>query len=101
MSDYFIDLPPEFCQYHDEGCEFATSCLNCPLPVCVYEEPAGKERLMKKRRAAKMEQLFVKEGRTIRELSQIFKVSRRTVQRALKVSFGENGMYSANPRSEK
>jgi DNA-binding transcriptional ArsR family regulator len=101
MNDYVLDLPPEFCQYQDEGCEFAPSCLNCPLPICVYEEPAGKERLMKKRRAAKMEQLFVKEGKTIRELSQIFKVSRRTVQRALKVSFGENGVYSANPRSEK
>ena len=49
MNDYCLDLPPEFCQYRDEGCEFASSCLNCPLPVCVYEEPAGKERLMKKR----------------------------------------------------
>jgi transposase len=48
-----------------------------------------------------MEQLFVKEGKTIRELSQIFKVSKRTVQRALKVSFGDNGVYSVNPRSEK
>jgi transcriptional antiterminator len=56
---------------------------------------------MKKRRAAKMEQLFVKEGKTIRELSQIFKISKRTVQRSLKVSFGDNGVYSANPRSEK
>ena len=101
MNDYVLDLPPEFCQYQDEGCEFEPSCLNCPLPVCVYEEPVGKERLMKKRRAAKMEQLFVKEGKTIRELSQIFKVSKRTVQRALKVSFGENEVYSANPRSEK
>jgi DNA-binding transcriptional ArsR family regulator len=91
MNDYVLDLPPEFCQYQDEGCEFAPSCLNCLLPVCVYEET----------RAAKMEQLFVKEGKTIRELSQIFKVSKRTVQRALKVSFGENGVYSANPRSEK
>jgi len=39
----------------------------------------------------------VKEGKTIRELSQIFKVSKRTVQRALKVSFGENGVYRRNP----
>ncbi len=101
MNDYYPDLPPEFCQYRDEGCEFASSCLNCPLPLCVFEEPDGKTRLLKKRRAVKMEQLFIKEGKTIRELAQIFKVSRRTVQMTLKVSFGDNGVYSVNPRSEK
>jgi len=26
------DLPPEYCHYRDEGCEFLDSCLNCPLP---------------------------------------------------------------------
>ena len=44
------DLPPEFCRYHDEGCEFASSCLNCPLPLCVHDEPGGRQRLLKRRR---------------------------------------------------
>jgi len=88
MSDYNVDLPPEYCQYHDEGCEFARSCLNCPLPVCVYDEPGGKQRLLKRRRAAEMARLHAGEGKNIRELAQIFGVSNRTVQRSLKAAFG-------------
>jgi len=37
-----LDLPPEYCHYRDEGCEFATSCLNCPFPQCLYDEPRGR-----------------------------------------------------------
>ena len=89
MSDCVVDLPPEYCQYHDNGCEFAQSCLNCHLPVCVYDEPGGKQRLLKRRRAEEMERQFTREGKSIGELAQIFGVSRRTVQRALKIAFGD------------
>ena len=89
MSDCVIDLPPEYCQYHDDGCEFALSCLNCHLPICVYDEPGGKQRLLKRRRAVEMARLFTREGKSIGELAQIFGVSRRTVQRALKIAFGD------------
>ncbi len=89
MSDCVVDLPPEYCQYRDEGCEFAQSCLNCHLPICVYDEPGGKQRLVKRRRAAEMARLFTKEGKSIGELAQIFGVSIRTVQRALKTAFGD------------
>jgi len=89
MNDLITDLPPEYCQYHDEGCEFAQSCLNCHLPVCVYDEPGGKQRLLKRRRAAEMARLFTGEGKSIGELAQIFAVSNRTVQRALKAAFGD------------
>ena len=89
MNDFTTDLPPEYCQYHDEGCEFAQSCLNCHLPVCVYDEPGGKQRLLKRRRAIEMARLFTHEGKSIGELAQIFGVSSRTVQRALKVAFGD------------
>jgi len=44
------DLPPEFCRYRDEGCELADSCLNCPFPQCIYEQPRGKQRWLKKAR---------------------------------------------------
>jgi AraC-like DNA-binding protein len=89
MSDCVVDLPPEYCQYHDNGCEFAQSCLNCHLPICVYDEPGGKQRLLKRRRAAEMARQFTREGKSIGELAQIFGVSRRTVQRALKIAFGD------------
>lgn len=85
-----LDLPPEFCRYLDEGCEFAESCLNCPLPVCIYEEPGGKRRLLKRLRAKEMARLFTNEGKGIKELAQIYRVSQRTVQRALKVAFDDS-----------
>ena len=79
-----IDLPPEYCQYQDEGCEFSGQCLNCPLPTCVYEEPGGKQRFVKRHRALEMVRLHRREGKTVRELAVMFGVSVRTVQRALK-----------------
>jgi len=79
-----FDLPPEYCRYRDEGCDLADSCLNCPFPKCVYEEPGGKQRLLKRIRAREMTRLFTTRGKEVRELALMFDVSQRTVQRALK-----------------
>lgn len=87
-SEYDADLPPEYCQYQDNGCEFAESCLNCHLPICIYDEPGGKQRLLKRRRNAEMIRLATVEGKSIREIAPIFGVSTRTVQRALKIAPG-------------
>ena len=84
-----FDLPPEYCQYLDEGCEFSAQCLNCRLPVCVYDEPGGKQRLLKRRRALEMARLHRQENKTVRNLASIFGVSVRTVQRALRRVGGE------------
>ena len=94
MSDCVVDLPPEYCQYQDDGCEFAQSCLNCHLPICVYDEPGGKQRLLKRRRAKEMARLFTSEGKSIGELAQVFGVSKRTVQRALKSAFGDSSCHT-------
>ena len=83
------DLPPEFCRYHDEGCESASSCLNCPLPLCVYDEPGGRQRLLKRQRGQEMVRMYTTEGKGVKELAETFKVSQRTVQRALKKAFSE------------
>ena len=88
-SEAELDLIPEYCHYHDEGCEFADSCLNCPLPMCVYDVPGGRQRLLKRRRAGEMARLFTEEGKSTRELVQIYGVSLRTVQSALKTVFEE------------
>ena len=45
-----LDLPPEYCHYRDEGCEFADSCLDCPFPKCIYDEPGGRQRWLKEQR---------------------------------------------------
>ena len=89
-NDNGLDLPPEYHHYQDEGCELAESCLNCPLPVCIYEEPGGKRRLLKRKRAREMARLFTDEGKGVKELAQIYGVSQRTVQRALKTAFNDS-----------
>jgi len=80
------DLPPEYCHYRDEGCDLADSCLNCPFPQCIYEQPRGRQCWLKKRRDREIARLFNSEGRGIKELALMFGVSQRTVQRALRSS---------------
>jgi hypothetical protein len=79
-----LDLPPEYCHYQDEGCELSKSCLNCPFPSCIYDEPGGKQHLLKGQRDKEIVRLSQKEGKGVKELAAIFGISRRTVQRALK-----------------
>ena len=78
------DLPPEYCHYRDEGCEYAASCLNCPFQQCIYEEPGGKQHWLKVQRDRKIVRLSAREGRPVKELALLFGLSRRTVQRVLK-----------------
>ena len=83
-----MDLPPEYCRYRDEGCDLAGSCLNCPFTRCIYEEPGGKQRWLKRSRNREMAELFTAKGMGVKELALMFGVSQRTVQRALKVASG-------------
>jgi hypothetical protein len=76
------DLPPEFCHYRDEGCEYADSCLACPFPQCLYDEPRGRQRWLKGRRNKEIKKLFCS-GWKVSELAPLFGVSQRTIQRAL------------------
>ena len=81
-----LDLPPEYCHYRDEGCEFADSCLNCPLTKCIHDEPGGRQRWLKRQRDKQIIGLFTTEGKRVKELALMFGLSQRTVQRALKHS---------------
>ncbi len=69
--------------YQDEGCEIAPSCLKCPLPNCVHDEPRGKCRCRKRERNKEIALLHRKRGVKVGELACRFKISRRTVYRAL------------------
>ena len=84
MEEIEHDLPPEYCRYRDEGCEFSDSCLDCPFPTCTYDEPGGRQHRLKSLRNKEMANLFTSKGKGIEELATIFGVSQRTVQRALK-----------------
>jgi hypothetical protein len=90
------DLPPEYCHYRDEGCEYARSCLSCPFPHCLYDEPRGRQRWTKGLRNREISQLF-SGGRKIKELALMFGVSQRTIQRALKDSQGQRNQEEAIP----
>ena len=79
-----LDLPPEYCHYRDEGCELSDTCLNCPLPKCIYDQPGGKQRWLKGRRNQEIVRLFSTGGKGVKELALMFGLSQRTVQRALK-----------------
>lgn len=83
------DLLPEQCHYRDEGCDLAPACLECPFPRCLLEEPDGKRRWLKGRRDQKMYSLFYEGGRAVREIAVEYRVSERTVQRALRAARGE------------
>jgi hypothetical protein len=77
------DLLPEEFPYNDEGCELFPSCLDCPFPYCIREEPWGKAKFLKRLRAARMTELK-KQGKSVKEIAGTFGVSVRTVQRALR-----------------
>ena len=88
-TNHQLDLPPEYCHYQDEGCEFADSCLNCPFGKCIYDEPRGRQRYIKRLRAKEIARLFTTGGKGIKELALMFGLSQRTVQRALKKAKNE------------
>jgi hypothetical protein len=83
-DDFELDLPPEYCHYHDNGCEFADSCLDCPFPKCIYDEPGGRQRWLKTFRDEAVLRLFHDQGKKVKDLALMFGVSRRTIQRILK-----------------
>jgi AraC-like DNA-binding protein len=78
------DLLPEYCHYRDEGCEFADSCLGCPFPQCLYDQPRGKQRWLKELRNKEIARLFSNGDWGVKELALLFRLSQRTIQRALK-----------------
>ena len=76
------DALPEHSSYTDTGCELSPTCLRCPLPICVYEQPQAafgyrlreRDQLIFERRA---------QGAGIATLCIEFSISRRTVFRVL------------------
>ena len=84
VNEIELDLPPEYCHYRDEGCELADSCLNCPLPGCIYDQPRGRQHWLKGLRDREIVRLAGSGGKGIKELALRFGVSQRTIQRVLK-----------------
>jgi len=76
------DLLPQDIQWRDQGCELYPSCLNCPRSRCIEDEPRGKQKIRLQARAGRMAALR-QEGRSVRQIAELYGVSVRTVQRVL------------------
>ena len=87
------DALPEHVAYHDRGCDVFPSCLRCPLPRCRYDEPGGVRALLNRERDREIRRLRLDHELPVDEIALRFRVSRRTVFRALQ--HGPN----ARPRS--
>jgi hypothetical protein len=77
------DPLPEFYQYRDEGCQFASACLACPLPECIEEQPYSRLKLAKQQRDAEIVRLYLQKKRTYRQIAARFQISVRTVRRII------------------
>ena len=72
----------EYVNWKDGGCDLHPSCLECPLPRCIEEEPRGRQKKRLDGRAAAMKRMR-KEGCSVKEIAAVYEVCERTVQRAL------------------
>lgn len=77
------DSLPEHADYRDRGCDVFPSCLSCPLPRCRYDEPGGVRALLNRVRDHEIRRLRLDHELPVDEIAQRFRVSRRTVFRAL------------------
>ena len=82
---------PDDINWKDRGCEVFPSCLNCPRPRCIEEESRGKQRLRMLTRVSQMAQLK-HQGKNTAEIAALFKLSQRTVQRALSLHRATGGL---------
>ena len=70
--------------YPDTGCKEAPSCLNCPLPQCVYDSDRQEaQRLAALERAREKVRLIQEKGWTVPEAARHFGVTHRTISRLL------------------
>ena len=53
-------VAPSYDYFPDNGCSIAPSCLNCPLPFCRYDDPAGYLSWQQKQRRAQIQAVLSK-----------------------------------------
>lgn len=80
------DLLPEYCCYRDEGCELASSCLECPFESCIEDRPRPWSRWKQSLagRDSEILRLHFRDKLSIKELATRFRIGASTVKRILK-----------------
>lgn len=75
------DQAAEYYHYEDTGCEVSSSCLNCPLPQCKYDDPVWFQRHRRLTRDLRVWSTMQSERLTADEAAQRFSVTVRTIFR--------------------
>ncbi len=77
------DALPEHLEYRYDGCDLFVACLSCPLPRCRYDEPGGARAMLNRVRDEEIRRMRFEAQLPVDEIATRFRVSRRTVFRAL------------------
>ncbi|MEC7880398.1 MAG: hypothetical protein VX590_00170 [Chloroflexota bacterium] len=77
-------ITPDESNYFDSGCKYSPTCLNCPLPLCIYDDPNFFKNFLKESRDKNIFKDY-KKGVSVKDLSLKYEVSIRTIQRSLKL----------------
>ncbi len=80
---------PEYATYRDTGCEMASSCLDCPLALCKYDDPTWGQRrdlTVRDDEIIRLHELGIR----VQEIAGRIGVSSRTVYRVLQRRSIEN-----------
>ena len=78
-----VDAVPEFYHYEDTGCEVSSSCLDCPLPRCKYDDPVWYQRNRRLARDFKVWADIQRENLTVEAAAERFSVTARTIFRII------------------
>ena len=67
----------------DTGCKLSPSCLACPFPVCIEDDPTWFTRNKRRLFNASVLDAVAIEGMTVESAAVMFKVTERTIYRAM------------------
>jgi hypothetical protein len=77
-----LEGAPGFGAYRDTGCSWYSSCLNCPLPKCRYDDPMQRAEKIKTR-DTKIYMLVTKKKKKIKAVAVEYNLSTRTIHRII------------------
>lgn len=76
------DRVPELTHYTDDGCRAHPTCLDCPFPLCIYEEPRGPRHALNVERNEQIRRLYAA-GESPQAIAAQFGVVPRTIYRVI------------------
>jgi hypothetical protein len=91
-----MDFLPEFCHYHDEGCELAPSCLECTFTVCAEDSLVGTPTAARSLRDAAFLKMHFETNISAEKLARRFHIGRATAYRILSAAQKQHGRFSSN-----